>query len=48
MFPLNLLDNVLSDHARRIREVNCFGWMRAGLSRGLGGRFGKRDRRQDG
>ncbi len=45
MFPLNLLDNVLSDHARRVRNINCFGWMREGLSRTTGGRFGKRNRR---
>ena len=31
MFPMNLLDNAITEHTRKVREINCFGWMRESL-----------------
>ncbi|HLT19309.1 MAG TPA: hypothetical protein VKZ96_07640 [Thermomicrobiales bacterium] len=45
MFPTDIFEAVISDHARRMRRLNCFAWMREGISRAMGGR---RSRRHDG
>jgi hypothetical protein len=48
MFPYDLFDQKLAEHARKVREINCFSWMREGLNRGLGGRFGRRKQHASG
>lgn len=41
MFPLNLLDNAINEHARKVRSINCFGWMRESLPKKVKKRFGR-------
>ena len=42
MFPIDLFDQTIAEHTRRVRQINCFGWMRENLPHKLKKRFGRR------
>lgn len=42
MFPYDIFDQNIAEHARKIRQINCFAWMREGLNRGFGRPFSRR------